>query len=216
MTPIDGAALAGHAQPVTQRRPGAVHDWPATLRTRLGRPLAAEHLRWRQAPGQPRALHVFALDCSASMLESGAFAAAKGLVLQWMRWAYQQRAPVALLGFGAGQVHWQLPPRRAPHWNAEWIEPLHGGGGTPLARALHAAWALLARRHEELQTLWVLSDFRSTDVRALEHQTVPQRVAHVLLDCEAPARAGLPAFGGAGRLARAWPGVVRLSLAGSR
>lgn len=206
------AALASHAQPAAQRQPGAVPDWPATLRARRAAPLAGDHLRWRQSPGQPQALHVFALDCSASMLESGAFAQAKGLLLQWLRWAYLQRTPVALLCFGAGQVQWRLPPRRAPRCNAGLIEPLHGGGGTPLAQALHAAWALLARRPEPRKTLWVLSDFRSPDVLALLQQTPPQGIAHVLADGETPARAGQRAFEGAQRLARAWPGTVCLKM----
>ncbi|MFT3815329.1 MAG: VWA domain-containing protein [Acidovorax sp.] len=155
---------------------------------------------------------MFALDCSASMLESGAFAQAKGLLLQWLRWAYLQRAPVALLCFGAGQVHWRLPPRRAPQWNTDLIEPLPGGGGTPLARALHTAWALLAQRPEERKILWVLSDFRSPDVLDLARQSTPQRIAHVLVDGETPAHGGQRAFGGAGRLAAAWPGAVRIGL----
>lgn len=206
-----GAALASHAQASAQVAPGAALDWPATLRARRDRPIAPEHLRWRRHLGQPRALHVFALDSSASMLESGAFAQAKGLLLQWLRWAYLQRAPIALLCFGAGRVQWRLAPSRAPQWNADLIEPLHGGGGTPLAHALHEAWALLARRPEARKVLWVLSDFRSPDVLALERQAAPQGIAHVLVDGEAPARAGQRAFGGAARLAGGWPDAVRIS-----
>ncbi|GAB2463071.1 VWA domain-containing protein [Comamonas humi] len=197
---------------MARRQPGAALDWPATLRARHGQPLAAAHLRWRQPQGRPRPLQVFALDCSASMLESGAFARAKGLLLQWMRWAYLQRMPVALLCFGAGQVQWRLSPRRAPQCNAALVEPLRGGGGTPLAQALHTAWALLAQRPEPDACLWVLSDFRSPEVLALQHEPAPPGLAQVLVDCEAPARAGRPAFGGAGRLAQAWPGTVRLAL----
>lgn len=197
---------------MAQRQPGSTLDWPATLRARRSQPLAAAHLHWRQSAGQPQALHVFALDCSASMLESGAFAQAKGLLLQWLRWAYLQRTPVALLCFGADQVQWRLPPSRASQWNADLIEPLHGGGGTPLAQALHTAWALLERRSEARKVLWVLSDFRSPDVLALAHQAAPPSIAHVLVDGEAPARANRRAFGGAARLVQAWPGAVRLAL----
>lgn len=203
------AALAGHVQPVAQREVGAVLDWPATLRTRQGQPLAGEHLRWRRSLGQPQVLHVFALDCSASMLESGAFAKAKGLLLQWLRWAYLQRMPVALLCFGAGQLQWKLLPRRAPQWNAELIEPLLGGGGTPLAPAFHAAWKLVAKWPEACPHLWVLSDFRSADVLSLVQESAPA-LSHILVDCEPAARTGHRFFGGAERLAKAWPGAVRL------
>ena len=79
-------------------------------------------MRWLQSRGQPQTLHVFALDCSASMLENGAFAQAKGLLLQWLRWAYLQRTPVALMCFGAGQVQWRLRP-----------VSMHAKGATPWA-----------------------------------------------------------------------------------
>ena len=146
------------------------------------------------------------------MLASGVFAQAKGLLLQWLRWAYLQRAPVALLCFGAGQVQWRLPPRRAPRCNADVIEPLHGGGGTPLAQALHKSWALLVQRPEERKILWVLSDFRSPDVLALLRQAPPPGIALVLVDGEAAPRPGLKAFGGARQLAQAWPQAVRIGL----
>ena len=209
--PMTGATLASHAQAAAQIAGGTL-DWPATLRARRQQRLALQHLRWRQPWGQPQALHVFALDCSASMLESGAFAHAKGLLLQWLRWAYLQRAPVALLCFGAGQVQWRLAPSRAPRWNANLVEPLPGGGGTPLAQALHTAWALLRLRPERQKVLWVLSDFRSADVLALVQQRAPAPIAQVLVDGEAPARAGQRAFGGAQRLAHAWPGTLRLDI----
>jgi magnesium chelatase subunit ChlD-like protein len=197
---------------------GALLDWPATLRARLleagpGAGLQPAHLRWRQSLATPQTLHVLALDCSASMLASGALARAKGLVLQWLRWAYLQRMPVALLCFGAGQVQWRLAPGRAPRWNAALIEPLAGGGGTPLAQAVHQAWELLARRAQQQgqpACLWLLSDFRSPDVLALEQQRGPQGLSQVLVDCE-PASAK-PQFAGAQRLARAWPDAVRLAL----
>jgi len=212
LVPLHGAALAGHAQAAAQHAPGSLPDWPATLRARRGQALAPEHLRWRKSLGQPQALHVFALDCSASMLESGAFAQVKGLLLQWLRWAYLQRTPVALLCFGAGQVQWRLPPRRAPRCNADVIEPLPGGGGTPLAQALHKAWALLVQRPEKRKILWVLSDFRSPDVLALLRQTPPRGIAQVLVDGEAAPRPGLQAFGGAQQLAQAWPQAVCIDL----
>lgn len=220
---MQGAALAGQTQPAQQYSPGAMLDWPASLRARrvdaqAGQDamLTSAHLRWRQAMAKPQTLHVFVLDSSASMLASGAFARAKGLVLQWMRWAYLQRAPVALLCFGAGQVQWRLPPRRAPRWNADLIEPLGGGGGTPLARAMHAAWELLARQSQMAESpagcVWVLSDFRSPDVLTLERQSAPKGLAQVLVDCESPA--AKPQFRGAQRLTESWRDTVRLELPG--
>jgi magnesium chelatase subunit ChlD-like protein len=115
-----------------------------------------------------RRQHLFLLDCSASMVESGAFAQAKGLLLQWLRRAYLQRESVALLCFGAGRLHWLLEPTRAPRWNADLIEPLRGGGGTPLAQALESGWQMAARYSRQPSCLWLISDFRSPDVLQLE------------------------------------------------
>lgn len=145
------------------------------------------------------------------MVESGAFAQAKGLLLQWLRWAYLQRESVALLCFGAAQVRWLLEPTRAPRWNADLIEPLTGGGGTPLASALQAAWDMAARYPQQPSCLWVISDFRSPDVLQLKQQPAPA-AAQIWVDCEAPSGGAQRRFDGAERLAKAWPGSLRLPL----
>ncbi|AIJ46473.1 magnesium chelatase [Comamonas testosteroni TK102] len=191
--------------------PGASIDWTATLRQRQGLPLAPAHLRWHQPEGTVRRQHLFLLDCSASMVESGAFAQAKGLLLQWLRRAYLQREAVALLCFGAGRLHWLLEPTRAPRWNAELIEPLRGGGGTPLAQALDSGWQMAARYSRQPSCLWLLSDFRSPDVLQLERGPVPA-VAQILVDCENAAGQSTRRFGGAERLAKVWPNTLRLPL----
>lgn len=181
-------------------------DWPASLRAKRGSPLGIDQLRYKPALPDGQALHVFALDCSASMVQSGAFAHAKGLLLQWLRWAYLRRATVAVLCFGAGQVQWRLLPQRAAQWNGGLIDPLDGGGGTPLQPAVHSAWATLHKRQESSRHLWLLSDFRSADVLALEHELPPQGVQHVLCNYERKPAAGVRArhFEGAKRLANAW------------
>ena len=187
-------------------------DWPASLRARQGNPLAAEHLRWKQPQGSIKHQHLFLLDCSASMVESGAFAQAKGLLLQWMRWAYLRRESVALLCFGAGQVHWLLQPTRAPRWNDDLIEPLLGGGGTPLAVALQAGWDTAARHSEFTSTLWVLSDFRSLDVLRLEQLPAPAP-SHILVDFERDhGSSSQQPFKGGQRLERAWGKAFSIAL----
>ncbi|WP_246610538.1 vWA domain-containing protein [Comamonas fluminis] len=173
-------------------------------------PLAAEHLRWKRPQGKSRHQHLFLLDCSASMVESGAFAKAKGLLLQWMRWAYLRRESVALLCFGAGQVRWLLQPTRAPRWNDDLIESLLGGGGTPLAAALQAGWEMAAQHSAQPSCLWVISDFRSADVLQLELQPAPP-LAQIWVDCDVGGTTTLTNFGGASRLASAWPLSVTLS-----
>ena len=143
------------------------------------------------------------------MVESGAFAKAKGLLLQWMRWAYLRRESVALLCFGAGQVRWLLQPTRAPRWNDDLIEPLLGGGGTPLAAALQAGWEMAAQHSTQPSCLWVISDFRSADVLRLELQPAPP-LAQIWVDCDVGGNTTQAHFGGASRLASAWPLSVTL------
>ncbi len=146
------------------------------------------------------------------MVESGAFAQAKGLLLQWLRWAYLRREGVALLCFGAGQVRWLLQPTRAPRWNLDLIEPLTGGGGTPLAAALQAGWQMAAQHSQQASCIWVISDFRSPDVLQLAQLPAPAH-AHVLVDLErATGNAQQQPFGGAQRLAQAWESAVNLTL----
>lgn len=181
------------------------------MRARQALPLAAEHLRWRQPQGRSSSQHLFLLDCSASMVESCAFARAKGLLLQWLRWAYLRRECVALLCFGAGQTHWLLQPTRAPRWNAELIEPLPGGGGTPLAAALRTGWDMAARHGQRPSCLWVISDFRSPDVLQLERQADPG-LSQIWVDCESVSANSLKPFEGAERLSQAWPASFRLTL----
>lgn len=134
---------------------------------RGGEALAAEHLR--RTPLQPRAvrLHCMVLDCSASMVTSGALARAKGVLLGLLEEAYQRREQVALICFGGAGVELRLPPSRAAHWNEEWVAPIGGGGGTPLVQALGAADDLLrmqALRLAALQGwLWLMTDARTRE-----------------------------------------------------
>ena len=145
------------------------------------------------------------------MVESGAFAQAKGLLLQWMRWAYLRRESVALLCFGAGQVRWILPPTRAPRWNADLIEPLLGGGGTPLAAALQAGWDIATQHPKQPSCLWVISDFRSLDVLALK-LLAPPTCSHILVDFEiSHSGPNHQKFRGAERLTNAWENAFSIA-----
>ncbi|PAT33855.1 magnesium chelatase [Vandammella animalimorsus] len=159
-------------------------DWVRTLIARGSAELQPQHLRRQSTLAQPPQLHCIVLDCSASMLRSGALAQAKGLLLALMQQAYQQRQHIALLCFGGQGVQLRLPPQRPPAWSQDWIAPIPGGGGTPLALAVAQADQLLhrhaGRNGPAGHSLWLLSDGRS--------QSLPQRPAHaqqlVLIDCE--------------------------------
>ncbi len=125
--------------------------------------LQASHLRCQTRQAHGGALHCFVLDCSASMLADGHLAEAKGVLLALMEEAYRRRDQVALLCFGGNGVALRLPPRRAALWNDDWIAPIGGGGGTPLAQAVAEADALLARHAASQRWLWLLSDGRTRE-----------------------------------------------------
>ncbi|MGU7769200.1 vWA domain-containing protein [Burkholderia sp. MR1-5-21] len=130
----------------------------------------ADHLRFRRRAAAPRALHCFVLDCSASMLSFDRLAAAKGLIVAYFDQAARVRAETALICFGGAGAQRRFGPAVPRWWNARWLEPVDGGGGTPLADGIDAAAALLARdarRDPDKQRwLWVLSDGRTREMPA--------------------------------------------------
>ena len=150
---------AGRAQtPARQRL-----DWHQTLAVKGAQPLALAHLRYRQQASGAKLVHCVLLDQSASMLRGQKLALAKGYLQALAEQAYRSRDSLCVIGFsgtGAQLLHRSL---KAQAFNTAWIEPIGGGGGTPLDSAL----ALL---DEHLRTmrkqaplyacLWLLSDGR--------------------------------------------------------
>ncbi|MBM2770210.1 vWA domain-containing protein [Burkholderia anthina] len=150
-------------------RSGTAVAWPATLAAKRGGPLHATHLRFRQQAGAPRALHCFVLDCSASMLSHDRLALAKGLIVAYFDQAARERMETALICFGGNGAARRFGPAVPRWWNARWLEPVGGGGGTPLADGIAAAVQLLARdarrtpAPDKQRWLWVLSDGRTRE-----------------------------------------------------
>ena len=148
---------------------GTAIAWPATLAAKRGGPLHADHLRFRQRAGTPDALHCFVLDCSASMLSHERLALAKGLIVAYFDQAARARMETALICFGGHGVAHRFGPTVPRWWNARWLEPVDGGGGTPLADGIAAAAQLLARdarrgsARDKQRWLWVLSDGRTRE-----------------------------------------------------
>jgi magnesium chelatase subunit D len=176
--------------------PGAI-DWFGTL-ARHPRPRFAD-LRRRVRPLADPALWVIALDCSASMLRSGALASAKGAAQALVTRAAQAHAEVVLISFGGRDVR-REPTSRQPEQLGADIAALGAGGGTPLRRAVESALELLrstgARRFGERRLL-LFTDGRT---RELVHDLAPAfgPIDACVIDCErGPVRLGLCA-----RLAR--------------
>ncbi|MDY7801317.1 magnesium chelatase [Burkholderia stagnalis] len=144
--------------------------WPATFAVKRGERLQADHLRFRKPAGAPRALHCFVLDCSASMLSFERLAAAKGLIVAYFDEAARARAETALICFGGSGAERRFGPAVPRWWNARWLEPVGGGGGTPFADGVDAAARLLAREArrepDKQRWLWVLSDGRTREMPA--------------------------------------------------
>ncbi|KUZ07863.1 magnesium chelatase [Burkholderia diffusa] len=148
-------------------RAGTAVAWPGTLAAKRGGPLDADHLRFRKRAGTPSALHCFVLDCSASMLSHDRLALAKGLIVAYFDQAARDRVETALICFGGNGAARRFGPAVPRWWNARWLEPVDGGGGTPLADGIAAAAQLLAgaarRKPDQQRWLWVLSDGRTRE-----------------------------------------------------
>jgi magnesium chelatase subunit ChlD-like protein len=185
--------------PALQAAATAGIDWPRTLAARGAQRLRAEHLRRAHRQPQTAVLHCFLLDCSASMLGGERLALAKGLLVELLAQVYRWRDRAAVLGFGGSGIDvWQAPgPAAVRH--APWLAAIGGGGGTPLADALRAADALLARHRSGPRWIWLLSDCRSRDVPER-----PRHAEHIrLIDFER----ARPALGRAAALAQHWGAV---------
>lgn len=142
--------------------------WPRTFAAKRQQRLHAGHLRFMPAASQGGVLHCFLLDCSGSMLASRQLALAKGLLVALFDHAGSARAEAALLCFGGTGVELRFGPAVPRWWNERWLQPVGGGGGTPLAAGMRRAAHLLERaaRRKPLQQrwLWILTDGRSAEL----------------------------------------------------
>ncbi|WP_253700249.1 vWA domain-containing protein [Cupriavidus pauculus] len=160
--------------------PGPRVHWPRTLAARRQSTLDASHLRFRRTAARAGVLHCFVLDCSGSMAHGEPLALAKGVLARLVERAYQARADVALVCFAGQQAEVRLAPSRARPWNDDWIRPIAGGGGTPLALGVARADQLLARHARrwpaQQRWLWLLTDGRSPEAPArpawADHATI--------------------------------------------
>ncbi len=155
---------------------GAALSWPGTLAAMRGKPLAVPHLRAIQRSAAAPGRTVFLLDCSASMVASGALAHAKGLLMPWLRSLRRQDAEAVVIGFGGSGVQLRFGPAVPRGWNARWLAPIAGGGGTPLGRGVDAAQAY-GRRGEagrRASSIGRVDFVLLTDGRSEEYPTRPE------------------------------------------
>jgi magnesium chelatase subunit ChlD-like protein len=122
------------------------------------------------------------------MLGGQRLARAKGLLVQLLQLAYQQRAHIALISFAGEQASIRVYPTAARPLNSRalqsWLQPIAGGGGTPFAQGVATANALLAqatrRDPAQQRVLWLLTDGRSRELPAAPDHTDRR----IVVDCE--------------------------------
>lgn len=177
--------------------------WPATFARKRHAPLRAEHLRFVREASKNGVLHCFALDCSASMLAGERLALAKGLLVALFDRAAAERAEAALVCFGGARADVRFGPAVPRWWNARWLRPVGGGGGTPLALGVGTAARVLERaaraKPAQQRLLWVLTDGRSID-RPIRPAAVDQ-IVFVDFELEAVR------LGRCAQLAREWRAI---------
>lgn len=129
-----------------------------------------DHLRYRPQPQGSQALHCVLLDMSASMLRGQKLALAKGCLLALTEDFYRRREHLAVIGFSGGSAQLLQAPGKTAAFNAGWIQPLRGGGATPVESAMELAQTLLRRARNaspgQLLSLWLLTDGRFTALPA--------------------------------------------------
>jgi magnesium chelatase subunit ChlD-like protein len=145
--------------------PSARIHWLRTLQAKRDRPLHASHLRYRPAGPGVEVLHCFVLDCSGSMLAADKLARAKRVLLDLFDSAARKRHRVALVCFGGAGAQRRFGPAIPRWWNERWVQPIGGGGGTPLHQGLDEARRVLRDATRSAagaeRWLWLLSDGRS-------------------------------------------------------
>ncbi|WP_233835377.1 vWA domain-containing protein [Paraburkholderia sp. ZP32-5] len=144
--------------------------WPPTLAAMRERGLRREHLRFVRETPRGGVLHCFVLDCSGSMLAGQRLALAKGLLIALFDHASAQRAEAALICFGGAGADLRFGPAVPRWWNERWLQPVGGGGGSPLESGVRRAAELLGRsarrRPAQQRWLWILTDGRTRDIPA--------------------------------------------------
>jgi magnesium chelatase subunit D len=128
--------------------------------------IGSEDFRVTRYRHRARTLTIFAVDASGSSALHR-LAEAKGAVELLLAECYIRRDQVAVIGFRGRSAELLLPPTRSLVRAKRSLALLAGGGGTPLAAAIHSAAqiAMQARRRGETPTIVMLTDGRANVAR---------------------------------------------------
>ena len=137
-------------------------DAAASVRTAASRGhnrVEADDLQQSVREREQAATIVFAVDASASM--TPAMETAKGVVLELLRDAYEQRDEVAFVAFGGDDAEVLLPPTRSVSLAARHLKSLPTGDRTPLPAGLSTAAAVLDDADSSLGVAVIITDGRA-------------------------------------------------------
>ena len=137
-------------------------DAAASVRTAASRGhnrVEADDLQQSVREREQAATIVFAVDASASM--TPAMETAKGVVLELLRDAYEQRDEVAFVAFGGDDAEVLLPPTRSVSLAARHLKSLPTGDRTPLPAGLSTAAAVLDDADSSLGVAVIVTDGRA-------------------------------------------------------
>ena len=143
-------------------RDGESVDAAASVRTAAARghsEVESDDLRRSVREREQAATIVFAVDASASM--TPAMEAAKGVVLELLRDAYEQRDEVAFVAFGGDDAEVLLPPTRSVSLAARHLKSLPTGDRTPLPAGLDTARQVAADSESTLSVVVLVTDGRA-------------------------------------------------------
>ncbi|MFB6233709.1 MAG: VWA domain-containing protein, partial [Haloarculaceae archaeon] len=143
-------------------RDGESVDAAASVRTAAARghsEVENDDLRRSVREREQAATIVFAVDASASM--TPAMEAAKGVVLELLRDAYEQRDEVAFVAFGGDDAEVLLPPTRSVSLAARHLKSLPTGDRTPLPAGLDTARQVAADSESTLSVVVLVTDGRA-------------------------------------------------------
>ena len=182
--PAQRDAARGRRGRATRSR-AAVLDWFTTL-SRTPRPTRKD-LCYRSRRAPHVMLWVLALDCSHSMLRSGALAAAKGVAHAFEARAVRAGAHVALLSFSGSTARREASSGERRSTRERALSALGAAGGTPLNAALHEALAVCSGRRfrsPEVQKRIVLLTDGRTREPLHDLATSDDSIELVVIDCE--------------------------------
>jgi magnesium chelatase subunit D len=121
--------------------------------------VTSRDLRRSVRSGRASALVVFAVDASASMRH--AMRTAKGVVIELLKNAYEQRDSVAFVAFADEDAEVLLPPTNSVTLAARHLKELPTGDRTPLPAGLRTTGEVIARADPETSIVILITDGRA-------------------------------------------------------